>query len=106
MTTLRSRIHPDTIVVYDWVQLERTVDLFMGSRSGVDHWLDEMAADQAFRQFIQAVAEAAGRPRQWPTNELVAALTYDPRLRALARTEAGVGPESRPRARRALATAS
>jgi hypothetical protein len=105
VTTLRDRIHQDSVVVYDWVQLERNVDLFIGSRSGVDHWLDDMAADQSFRHFMQAIAEAAGRARQWPTNELTVALTHDPQIRALARLKAGAGAELRPRVRHTMAAA-
>ncbi len=89
MTTLRDHIHPDTVVVYDWVRLERDDDPFIGSRSGVDHWLDCLAADQSFRHFMATIAEAAGRPKQWPTNELTVALTHDPQIRTLARLAAG-----------------
>jgi hypothetical protein len=74
MTMLRDRINEDAVMIYDWVQLER------GESSS-----DGAAADQAFRHFMQAISEAAGRPKWWATNELTVVSTFDPELLALAR---------------------
>ncbi len=78
MTMLRDRINEHAVMIYDWVQLEH------GDRTQ-DGPAEGAVADQAFRHFMQAISEAAGRPKWWPTNELTVVATFDPELLALAR---------------------